>query len=111
MVNAPQYFKRQKQRRDTSKFATLITTPAVDTVVLPGNGRFSVVSTAGCAADTVALNTAGTNDRTIQVAALVAGGRWPIGYFERGNTMTLSSGFELHLEIGLGRWAKIAANT
>jgi len=70
----------------------------------------SVVSIAGCAANTLAVTTVGTSARSISTPALVAGGRHPIGFFERAVTLTLEVGFELYLEIGLGRWSKIAEN-
>jgi hypothetical protein len=111
MLNAPQYGRVQKQRRNVSKFAALIANPATDEVVLPANGRLSVVSVAGCAAGTVAVTTVGVSDRSISTPELDAGGRHPIGYFERAVTVTIESGFELYLDQGLGRWVKIAESS
>lgn len=108
----PQYnfYKARKERRNVSAFVALIDTPATAEVVLPANGRFRVVATAGAVAGTLACTVTGSTERLIQTPLLAAGGYVTLDQLERGVTVSLEASFELWVDTGLGRFSKIAGN-
>ena len=116
----PQYnfYKHRKGRQNVSAFSALITTPAAVEVVLPANGRFRFVATAGAIAGELAATLTGSYvdqdkqpvQRLIQTPVLAAGGYVTLDQLERGVTVTLEASFELWVDTGLGRFSKIAGN-
>ena len=90
-----------RARRDRSAFRELVATPLSGTLTLPANGQFSVRSLPGCAEGTPCC-TIGARD--IASRSLEAGEVMGLGWFERGTTITVLAGFELLLDMGLGRY-------
>lgn len=100
--------RHRKDRENRTKFASLIESPAAGEFVMPANGRIRFVATAGATAGDTAATLVGTADRTIKTPDLDIGGYVVIDRIERAVTVTPSDGFNVELDIGLGRWSKIA---
>jgi hypothetical protein len=98
------YAREQRAKRDRSAFAALIGTPSSGPFTLPANARIVVRSVAGCVAGTTAAT---FNDRTIKTPALMAGACVTVGQVERGVELAPASGFEVLIDMGLGRIAKV----
>lgn len=107
MKQAQVIAKNRKGRQNRTAFAVLINTPAVGAVTLPAGARLILKSVASATAGTTAATIAGTSNRTIKTPALAAGESTPLDYVERAAVVTLAAGFELLIDIGLGRFAKI----
>jgi len=105
---ASNHREARKERADATSFKALITTPVTGAFDLPANARVSFMSVAGCSAGTTAATTVGPSSRTIKTPVLAAGGRVVIDRLERGTAITPATGFEVHIDIGLNRWRKIA---
>jgi len=103
--------KKRRDRANVTAFKTLVGTPIDGAFVLPAAGRISFVSVAGCPAGTTAGTIVTSNIRTIKTPLLAAGGRVVIDHVERAATVTPESGFEVHLDVGLGVWGKIAGGS
>jgi hypothetical protein len=71
---------------------------------MPANASVYLRSVTGCAAGTTAASFKG---RTIKTPLLAAGRAMFAGYVERGTTLTPSAGFDVLIDMGLGRVAKI----
>ncbi len=99
---------KQRKRRDVSAFKAYIASPAAVTITLPAGGRFALRSTAGAVAGTTAATIVGPSSRTLKVPALAAGGQHVVDWLERATVVTLSAGFDLALDVGLGVFAIIA---
>lgn len=100
--------KHRKERENRDRFAALIETPATGAFVMPANGRIRLVATAGAAAGATAATLDGSSERTIQTPELAEGGYVKLDNVERGVTVTPSAGFDVELDMGLGKWSKIA---
>lgn len=120
--------KQRKLRQNVTSFAALIATPETDTVVLPAGARLSIpypdetdpellLATAVGAFTSAEDRTPA--DRELKTRPLteaeiddeietLSAGRLVIDWLEKGVEVTLESGFELYVDIGLGRWRKIA---
>lgn len=93
-----------RAKRDRAAFSVLIGTPGSGALTMPANGRILLRSVAGCAAGTTAATVSG---RTIKTPLLSAGEDMVLGWLERAVILTPSLGFDVLLDIGLGRTAKI----
>jgi hypothetical protein len=101
--------RRERARIDVIRFKPLIASPAVGVFVMPAGAMVFLRSVAGCAADTTgATFTTSGGARTIKTPLLAAGASMPIGYIERGITVTPVTGFEVFIDGGLGLRQKIA---
>lgn len=100
--------KNRKRRQNCAAFAALISNPAPGAVTLPACARLALRAVVGASAGTTAATISGANVRTIQTADLAAGGLVALGHGERGTVVTPAAGFEVLIDIGLGRFAKIA---
>ena len=107
MKQAQVIAKNRKERQNRTAFAALIDTPAVGAVTLPAGARLALKSVAGATAGTTAATIAGTSNRTIKTPALTAGESMTLDYVERAAVVTPAAGFEVLLDTGLGRFAKI----
>lgn len=96
--------KSNNAKRDRKAFALLITTPAVGVFVFPANATVYARSVSGCAAGTTACTFRG---RTIKTPVLAAGGAMLVGFVERGVALTPSAGFDILIDMGLGKVAKV----
>lgn len=99
------YNREQRAKRDRAVFASLIESPQTGAITLPANGRLYVKSIAGNSEGDTAAQ---INDRTIHTPALETNQVMPIGYIERGSVVTPGAGLELLVDMGLGRFTKIA---
>ena len=99
--------KNRKERQNRTAFAALIDTPAVGAVTLPAGARLALKSVAGAIAGTTAATIVGTSNRTIKTPTLAAGESMTLDYVERAAVVTPAAGFEVLLDTGLGRFAKI----
>jgi len=75
---------------------------------MPAGARLRFVATAGAAAGATAATLTGASDRTIRTPLLAAGAGMVIDFVAKDVTVTPASGFEVHVDTGLGRWQKIA---
>lgn len=107
MKQAQVIAKNRKERQNRTAFAALIDTPAVGAVTLPAGARLALKSVAGATAGTTAATITGTSNRTIKTPALAAGESMTLDYVERAAVVTPAGGFEVLLDTGLGRFAKI----
>lgn len=107
MKQAQVIAKNRKGRQNRTAFAALIDTPAVGAVTLPAGARLALKSVAGATAGTTAATIAGTSNRTIKTPALAAGESMTLDHVERAAVVTPAAGFEVLLDTGLGRFAKI----
>ena len=99
--------KNRKKRQNVTAFKALLATPATGSVTLPANARLAFRSVSGAVAGTTAATLVGTSNRTIQTPALAAGEFVTLDYAERDTVVIPSSGFDVLLDIGLGRFQKI----
>ena len=99
--------KARKKRQNISAFRSLLETPAVGSVTLPANARLAFRSVAGAIAGTTAATLTGTSTRTIHSPALAAGEFVTLDYAERDTVVTPASGFDVLIDIGLGKFQKI----
>jgi hypothetical protein len=99
---------KQRKRQDVSAFKAYVASPAAVTITLPASGRFALRSRAGSIAGATAATTVGPSNRTLKVPALVAGAQHVVDHLERATVVTLSAGFDLALDTGLGVFAVIA---
>lgn len=97
-----------KQRRRIGAFKAVIVAPATGSLRLPAGGRFALLSKAGVASGTVAATVAGSTLRTIKTLDMAAGQHLALDHIEANTVVTISAGFDLLLDIGLGTFAKIA---
>jgi hypothetical protein len=96
--------KNNDAKRDRKAFASLITTPVIGVFVFPANARVYARSVSGCAAGTTACTFRG---RTIQTPLLAAGQAMLIGVVEKSTSLTPSAGFDILIDMGLGKVAKV----
>lgn len=75
---------------------------------MPASGRLSVVSAGAVSAGTDMMTVRGRVTRTIKSRLLAAGERQVFTHVERGVLVTPQSGFEVHVDTGLGKWRKIS---
>lgn len=94
-----------RAKRDRAAFKALIATPAVGAFTMPAGGRLRLVSVAGCAADTTSATFAST---TLKTPVLGAGEWGNAVYLAKNVQLTPATGFEAHLDMGLGKFVKIA---
>lgn len=99
---------KQRERQDISEFAGLIAAPVTGEISMPANARVYLRSTAGSAAGTTAATITGATVRTLKTPTLAAGESTRGEYVEADSSVLPASGFDLLLDIGLGRTAKIA---
>ena len=105
MLKRPiEYPRDQRAKRDRTAFASLIATPVAGELTFPANASVYLRSVAGCAAGTTAAEFKG---RTIKTPLLAAGGAVFAGFIERGTVLTPAIGFDVLIDMGLGRVAKI----
>ncbi len=102
--------KKFDERFVEAKYRSLIATPFSTPTALPADADFAVQSTAGNVANATALSYTGYNGRTIRVPALDAGEIYRIGRIQRAAVVTVSAGFDLLVDIGLGRLVKVGEN-
>lgn len=96
--------KNRKARQDRSAFAALIASPASGSFGLPANANLFLRSVAGCSAGTTAAT---IGSRTIKTPLLAAGEMVEVGLVERGVTVVPVLGFDVLIDMGLGRSAKV----
>lgn len=101
--------RRQRAKIDAVRFKPLIASPAVGPFIMPASATLFALSIAGCAAGTTAATyTSSSGAKAVKTPLLVAGGFTPIGFVEKGITLTPATGFEIYMDSGLGRRVKIA---
>jgi hypothetical protein len=108
MLIAPQYGKRQKERRNVSRFAALVASPASGSFQMPAGGKLRFVSTSGSAEGTTAAILTGATERTIKTPLLAAGEYVTLDFVEAGVEVALQDGFTCELDTGLAVWKTIA---
>lgn len=96
--------KNRKARQDRSAFAVLIASPVSGSFGLPANANLFLKSVAGCVAGTTAAE---IGSRTIKTPLLEAGEMVEVGFVERGVTVAPVLGFDVLIDTGLGRFAKV----
>lgn len=99
--------KSRKERQNVSAFAALVASPVTGAITLPAGARLAFRSVAGASAGTTASTIAGTSNRTIKTPALAAGESMTLDHVERAAVVTPAACFEVLIDIGLGRFAKI----
>lgn len=99
--------KNRKGRQNRKAFNSLINSPAVGAITLPAGARLALKSVSGATAGTTAATITGVSNRTIKTPLLVAGGSVKLDYVEPRAVVTPASGFEVLLDVGLGRFVKI----
>lgn len=102
------YQKKQTERRNRSLYASLIEDPTESEITLPANGRFAFLATASHDAGETVCTVAGPSDRTIVCKAMASGAYQKLDGLERGSVVTVSAGFDMLLDMGLGVYVKIA---
>ena len=107
MKQAQVIAKNRKGRQNRTAFAALIDAPAVGAVTLPAGAKLAFKSVAGATAGTTAATITSARNRTIKTPALAAGESMTLDYVERVAVVTPAAGFEVLLDTGLGRFAKI----
>jgi len=99
--------EHRKERQNVTAFAALVASPVTGAVTLPAGARLAFRSVAGATAGTTAATIAASTNRTIKTPALAAGESMTLDYVERAAVVTPAAGFEVLLDIGLGRFTKI----
>lgn len=107
MKQAQVIAKHRKERQNRTAFDALLASPSTGAITLPASARLALRSTAGALAGATAATITSSANRTIKTPVLAAGESMPLDYVERGAVVTPSSGFEVLLDIGLGRFEKI----
>lgn len=100
--------RHQMERLAESEYSALIETPATVPFTLPTSAHLAVRSTAGNASGALAFTAVGASTRLAHVRALGVNGVQRVGCFQAGAEVTLEAGFELLVDIGLGRLRLIA---
>lgn len=100
--------KSRKLRQDRSEFKSLRSSPVTGPVTMPANCRLYIKSVSGAVAGVTAASIVGPTNRTIKTPVMQAGELMLLGYVERASVVTLSTGFELLMDSGLGVFDKIA---
>jgi hypothetical protein len=117
--------KRRRARQNASSFAALIESPETGEFQMPQSGKLRFVSVDGCAEGTTAATIVGPfpeysdedgiivrgaiADRTIKTPELEAGQGVVIDGLVARSKVTTASGFDCYVDVGLGRWKKIAS--
>ena len=96
--------KSNAAKRNRKAFASLIKTPTAGVFVFPANATVYARSVAGSIAGVTACTFRG---RTIKTPVLAAGGVMLVGFIERGVALTPSAGFDILIDMGLGKVAKV----
>lgn len=114
--------RRFDERIIAAYYKTLIATPGTGAITLPFGAYFAIKSIAGNIAGATALTYTGytgvqtgskptpDDDRTVKVPALAAGVFYKIGRIQRAAVVTISTGFELYVNKGLGKYVKVGAH-
>lgn len=98
---------KQRERQDISEFAGLIAAPVTGEISMPANARVFFRSVSGNQAGTVAGTITGPTVRTIHAPALAAGEMTRAEYVEADFRVSPAFGFDMLVDIGLGRTARI----
>lgn len=98
MATVQVMLKKNKQRRNASAFSALLASPATAGFTMPAASR--VKFDAPIPSDVVV---AGPTPRTFTVSSSLV-----VDHIERGATVTAESGVTVLVDLGLGKWAKIA---
>ncbi len=99
--------EHRKERQNVTAFAALVASPVTGAITLPAGARLAFRSVAGTSAGATAATIAASTNRTIKTPTLAAGESMMLDYVERAAVVTPAAGFEVLLDIGLGRFAKI----
>lgn len=103
LVGGENQSRRRQEKTNGIKFSNLILVPATTTVKLPASASFVLKSAGGCSSGTLALlYTNSSGAKTVKAPLLVAGGCTPSFYLEKDITVTISAGFSLLIDIGMG---------
>lgn len=101
------YLQTQKARRNAKTFKGLIAAPASGSLVMPSGSRVALVSASGVAAGVTACTCVGASTRIVKSPLLAANEIFVVDFIEAGVAVTVSSPFNLFVDIGLGEFAKI----
>ena len=104
-------FSRAIQKRNISKFANFLETPAEGTIKLPANGRFAILSISGNEANAEACEVVGVVTKTLSVGELVAGQYQVVDNIEFDSVVTIKPGFNLLLDVGLSEFKVICTES
>lgn len=116
---APSFFlrRRRKRRADITKFKALIAAPAAVSFVMRAPARVGFITTTAKSAGTAAGTIVGSpfkqngvvkTQHDIKCKAFGAsGGRVVIDMVEKGATITPAAGFDVQIDIGLGKWRTV----
>ena len=100
--------RQVKERQNRKEFTGLIASPVTGNFAMPANARILVASIAGASYGTLAVEITGPSAIAIKSKALVAGEKMFIGYIARASVISAKSGFEIYVDLGLGKYLKIA---
>lgn len=106
-ANARQLILRQRKRRERSAFASLVSDPSAAEITLPAGARLAIRNEGTLASTTVALT---IGARTISMPASAPGGWQIVDWLPAGSVVSISTGFTLLLDIGLGAYDPIGSN-
>lgn len=99
--------KQRKERQNATAFDKVVAVPVVGAITLPASARLAFRSVAGAISGTTAATVAGATTRTIKTPAMNAGSIIVLDHAERDSVVTPAAGFEVLVDIGLGRFVKI----
>lgn len=98
------YARERRAEKNRVAFKALVDAPAAGALAMPAGARVLLRSVAGCAAGTAA-GTVGS--RAFTAPLLAAGGTLSVGYVERAVVVTPAAGFDILIDMGLGRLSKV----
>lgn len=108
MATLGHIYQRRKARANRALYDDLVASPVTGAMTAPANARIGLrPGTSITAGDPLATLT-GPSTRNITSEGLAAGDLQVVERIERGTVVTAETGVEVMLDIGLGRFAKIA---
>lgn len=104
-----QVYKHRKERQNVTEFEAYIQAPATSSLTLPSSGRFCLVATSEATAGSTALSIVNNDPSTITVVNnLPIGTIINVDHIQADSLVTISTGWDLLLDTGLGNYKKIA---
>lgn len=97
--------KNRKRKQNILAFAPLFDKTGTDPIVLPANASLAVRLNSDVTEETVCVLVNGTKE--ISAPVMEANHIHNVGWYEKDVTVQVQNGFELLIDIGLGRWKTI----
>jgi len=101
-----EYLRRLREKRNVAAFASMLASPGTGVITMPAGGRLYARSTTPHSDGSTVVSFSG---RTIKTSAIGSNSFVNLGWVEKGIEVTPATGFEICLDIGLGRCAKIGS--